>query len=178
MATRVVDLAAARPVVQAATLAAVQVEVQAGVLAPGLEAVLRADLMVAPQVVPAVPLALVQVAEAPAAVRVTAVLADLVVAPAEVLEEVPEEVPAAAQAVATGRPQAGLRTAFRATQRPGIPALLRDLHREAVMRANSLLALRRKIHRRARRTPGATRRFEAGFIRWEFGFPYYSQVCC
>lgn len=174
-----VDLAAARPVVQAATLAAVQVEVQAGVLAAGLEAVLRADLMVAPQVVPAVPLALVQVEEeAPAAVRVTAVLADLVVAPAEVLEEVPEEVPAAAQAVATGRPQAGLRTAFRATQRPGIPALLRDLHREAVMRANSLLALRRKIHRRARRTPGATRRFEAGFIRWEFGFPYYSQVCC
>lgn len=169
-----VDLAAARPVVQAATLAAVQVEVQAGVLAAGLEAVLRADLMVAPQVVPAVPLALVQVAEAPAAVRVTAVLADLVVAPAEVLEEVP----AAAQAVATGRPQAGLRTAFRATQRPGIPALLRDLHREAVMRANSLLALRRKIHRRAGRTPGATRRFEAGFIRWEFGFPYYSQVCC
>ena len=168
------DLAAARPVVQAATLAAVQVEVQAGVLAAGLEAVLRADLMVAPQVVPAVPLALVQVAEAPAAVRVTAVLADLVVAPAEVLEEVP----AAAQAVATGRPQAGLRTAFRATQRPGIPALLRDLHRQAVMRANSLLALRRKIHRRAGRTPGATRRFEAGFIRWEFGFPYYSQVCC
>ena len=167
-------MAAARPVVQAATLAAVQVEVQAGVLAAGLEAVLRADLMVAPQVVPAVPLALVQVAEAPAAVRVTAVLADLVVAPAEVLEEVP----AAAQAVATGRPQAGLRTAFRATQRPGIPALLRDLHREAVMRANSLLALRRKIHRRAGRTPGATRRFEAGFIRWEFGFPYYSQVCC
>ena len=168
------DLAAARPVVQAATLAAVQVEVQAGVLAAGLEAVLRADLMVAPQVVPAVPLALVQVAEAPAAVRVTAVLADLVVVPAEVLEEVP----AAAQAVATGRPQAGLRTAFRATQRPGIPALLRDLHREAVMRANSLLALRRKIHRRVGRTPGATRRFEAGFIRWEFGFPYYSQVCC
>jgi len=172
-------LAAARPVVQAATLAAVQVEVQAGVLAAGLEAVLRADLMVAPQVVPAVPLALVQVEEeAPAAVRVTAVLADLVVAPAEVLEEGLEEVPAAAQAVATGRPQAGLRTAFRATQRPGLPALLRDLHRQAVMRANSLLALRRKIHRRARRTPGATRRFEAGFIRWEFGFPYYSQVCC
>jgi hypothetical protein len=189
-ATLVVDSAAGPAAVRQAVLVAAPVAPQVAAQ-PGVPAVARApailvvdsaaalvamvaEVLGALQPVLAAHPAPAQVEGLPKAVRAAAALADQVAVPTEV----PEEVLAAAQAVAAGQSQRALRVAFRATPRRRIPVRLRDPFREATATGNPPLAPRQKKHLQASRDLTAIRHCAAEFIRWEFHFLYFWPVSC